>query len=88
MDQEKKKRRTPEQVAALRERMTQVKKTLPAGGVSLFLSRYPDFAQSYQAGQKVNLVWLLRTVDEDITEKFEALALEYKPTNEKIYKPQ
>lgn len=88
MSQEPRKRRTPDQVAALRERMTKVKQTLPAGGVSLFLSRYPEFAQSYQTGQRVNLVWLLRTFDEDITDKFEALALEYKPTNEKIYKPQ
>lgn len=69
-------RRTPEQVAALKERVLNGKKRLPLGAVGIFIKWFPDF-NTYKKSSRVANVLSLRIVDEDITEKLESLADEH-----------
>lgn len=76
-------RRSSEEVNALKERMIAVKKVIgpkSKGGVSLFISRFPDF-DTYKLSSKVANVYNLVIVDEDITEKFEQLQKEIEENN-------
>ena len=66
-------RRSSAEVNALRERIVAVKKRLPKGAVTKFISLYPDF-NPYKRASRVRLVFNLSVVDEGITEKFENLA--------------
>lgn len=69
-------RRSSEEVNALKERILAVRKRLPPGAVTLFVSRYPDF-NGYKKSSRVRNVHSMLIVDEDITAKFEDLAAEY-----------
>jgi len=66
-------RRSSDEVNALRERMVEVKKRLPKGAVTRFISLNPEF-NPYKKASRVRLVFNLSIVDEVIIEKFEALA--------------
>lgn len=66
-------RRSSAEVNALRERMVIIKKRLPKGAVTKFISLYPEF-NPYKKASRVRLVFNLTIVDEGITEKFERLA--------------
>lgn len=66
-------RRSSAEVNDLRERMVAIKKRLPKGAVTKFISLYPEF-NPYKKASRVRLVFNLTIVDEDITDKFEKLA--------------
>lgn len=66
-------RRSSSEVNALRERIVEVKKRLPKGAVTKFISLFPEF-NPYKRASRVRLVFNLSIVDEDITKKFEELA--------------
>lgn len=72
-DTKKETRRSPDEVNALRERMVAVKKRLPRGAVTMFISCNPAF-NSYKKSSRVRLVHNLTIVDEEITDLFEKLA--------------
>tara|TARA_R110000744_G_scaffold121524_3_gene226232 strand:- start:1008 stop:1283 length:276 start_codon:yes stop_codon:yes gene_type:complete len=65
-------RRKTKEVNDLRKRMILVKEKLPKGAVTKFISLYPEF-NPYKKASRVRLVFNLSIVDEDITQKFEAL---------------
>jgi hypothetical protein len=86
MSQQKKEpereRRSTVEVDALKARVLEVKKRLPPGVISLFVSRFPEF-NTYKKSSRVNNVLTLRIVDEEITDLLENLAVEYESRNQK-----
>jgi len=66
-------RRSSDEVNDLRKRMVTVKQRLPKGAVTTLISLHPEF-NAYKKSSRVRLVFNLSIVDEDITQKFEALA--------------
>lgn len=71
----KNKRRSTEEVDALKARILEAKKSLKRGAVTSFISRFPAYT-TYQKSSRVRQVFSLLIVDEEITEKFELMAEE------------
>ena len=71
-------RRSSKEVNELRYRMIEAKKILPPGAVAMLIADNPEF-DNYKKASRVRLVHSLSIVDEEIIEKFEAIAKAINP---------